>query len=300
MPDSEPNRNFLPSFFAPRTNSGTFKSMVITPIWPKPRSSRRIIARPLMPPTFRLFGSRNRSKPSAKMALPRVIFHPICQMVLSVSRFKPSSSRTSFLSDIQLHLCFADVLSAQERACGGQRPGRIAAYVAERCFFQLRGRFDGGLSLQAHHSDALRRARGLGGKLRRGEHEHAPVRCADDDLLFLRQIDHGPERALVGVCARQPLAVGFGVIAARSDLRRLAVFKDEEQIALVFSGENDRQEALALIEAELTGQEIAERGGLAVGKIGNVRLVDLIFVGEDEHLARCSAPGRSEAGCRPP
>ena len=92
IPASDPNRNFFPSSRAPRTNSGTFSSIVSTPMEPKPRSSRRIIARPLMPPTFRLFGSRNRSKPSAKIAQPRVIFHPICQMVLHVSRFKPSSS----------------------------------------------------------------------------------------------------------------------------------------------------------------------------------------------------------------
>ena len=51
-------------------------------------------------------------------------------------------------------------------------------------------------------------------KLRRGEHEHTPVRCADSDLLFLRQIDHGLDRTLVRVCSCQPLAVGLGIIAA--------------------------------------------------------------------------------------
>ena len=187
MPASEPNRNFLPSFRAPRINRGTFRSMVITPISgrspathaePSPnRSCRRRSDRS---------APRNRSKPSAKIAQPRVIFQPICQMVLSVSRFKPSSSRTSFAIECSSFICVSPVSSfPQERSSGGQRPGRIAAHVGDRRFLQFHSRFDDRLALEAHHGDALRRARGLGGKLRRGEHEHTPVRCADSDLLFL-------------------------------------------------------------------------------------------------------------------
>ncbi len=121
----------------------------------KPRSSRRIMARPLMPPTFRLFGSRNRSKPSAKIAQPRVIFHPICQMVLHVSRFKPSSSLLCSCGfyhsrrQISSFICVSPISSgADERAGGGQRAGRIAADVADQRFFPLRGRFDDGLALE--------------------------------------------------------------------------------------------------------------------------------------------------------
>ena len=125
----------------------------------------------------------------------------------------------------------------------------------------------------------------LDGELGRGEDERAAIRGADDDLLLLRQVDDRPDRALVGVGAGEPLAVGLRVVAAGGDLGRLAVFEDEEQVPLIFSGEYGREEALALVEAELAGQVIAERGSLAVGKVGDAGLVDLIFVGEDEHFA---------------
>ena len=49
------------------------------------------------------------------MALPRVIFHPICQMVLSVSRFKPSSSRTSFYQ-ISSFICVSPTSSPRRSA----------------------------------------------------------------------------------------------------------------------------------------------------------------------------------------
>ena len=92
--------------------------------------------------------------------------------------------------------------------------------------------------------------------------------------LLLRQVDDRPDRALVGVGAGEPLAVGLRVVAAGGDLGRLAVFEDEEQVPLIFSGEYGREEALALVEAELAGQVIAERGSLAVGKCCDLFLID--------------------------
>ena len=81
--------------------------------WSRSRGARgRIIARPLMPPTFRLSGSRNQVEAHREdRAAEGISLHPICQMVLHVSRFKPSSSLLCSVrvlsfpaSDIQLHL----------------------------------------------------------------------------------------------------------------------------------------------------------------------------------------------------
>ena len=72
-----------------------------------------------------------------------------------------------------------------------QRPTAKTAWKsADQRFFQLRGRFDDGLALEAHHGHALRRTGGLDGELGRGEDERAAIRGADNDLFLVHRSDY--------------------------------------------------------------------------------------------------------------
>ena len=97
-------------------------------------------------------------------------------------------------------------------------------------------------------------------------------------------MEHGAQRAFVRIGAGQLAAVGLGGVAGKLHLRRLAVFKDEEQISRVVAGEDCGEEALALVKAELAGQIVAEGRGLAIWEVGQARFIDLRPVGKDEQL----------------
>ena len=131
------SRNFFPAC-APRTNSGTFAASARQ--WAKPRLMR-IILRPLMPPTFRLFGSQKQIRSLARRSRSRGDLPSICQMVLHVFSFQTVIS----LLFVQVyHSCVryptshhvSPMSSGADRAAptAGQRAGRITADVADQRF----------------------------------------------------------------------------------------------------------------------------------------------------------------------
>ena len=179
-------------------------------------------------------------------------------------------------------LLFRRVLFFQQRPGGGDGLGAVAAFVDNAALGQQHRVPQRCLLFQRHHRHALRVSRGLGQELRRGEDRRPAVGGVHRHLLVRIQRHHSNKRTSVAVGAGELLPVGFGLIGGQGNLRRLAVFKEEQNKALVVPAEHQRHQILSRLEAQLLGQVIAQLGRLAVVEVGKAGLVALIPVGEHQ------------------
>ena len=118
----------------------------------------------------------------------------------------------------------------------------------------------------------------------RGDDGGPVIRGIQHDLCVCLQRQGLHQGTLVGVGSRQLLAVGLCLVGGQRNLRRLAVFEQEQHKALVVPAEDQSRHVFPCLEAQLLGQIIAQLRRLAVVEVRKPGLVALEFVGEHQEL----------------
>ena len=128
------------------------------------------------------------------------------------------------------------------------------------------------------------------------EDHAAPLGGVDRHLLVLLQQEGGDQGGLVGIGPGELFPAGLGLVGGQFHPGRLAVVKEEEQLAAVVPGDAGPDHPLLLVHGKLGGQVVPQHAGLGVLKFAEPGLIALLPVGKDQQLVPVGGlPGKEGA-----